>query len=164
VYRQSLLKWAFDGKLTNKNVKDGELPKGWKLAILGEVSKACLCKMLDKQNNIGTLKPYLRNINVRWNGFYLDDLYEMRFEEKESERFGIILGDLIICEGGEPGKAAIWKGQIQNMKIQKALHRVRFDQSVKNEYFLYYLKSARKLPTKYAKTLCISYIHNILTV
>ncbi len=38
VYRQSLLKWAFEGKLTNKNVKGGELPEGWNMTTFGEVS------------------------------------------------------------------------------------------------------------------------------
>ena len=51
----------------------------------------------------------------------------MRFESSENEWFKIITGDLIICEGGKPRKAAIWKNQISNMKIKKALHRMRFD-------------------------------------
>lgn len=139
VYRQALLKWAFEGKLTNENVKEGELPKGWKHVFLADVSQSCLGKMLDKNKNIGTLKPYLRNVNVRWNSFDLENLNEMPFEEIESERFGIRNGDLIICEGGEPGRAAIWKDQIQNMKIQKALHRVRFKEGIIAEYFLHYL-------------------------
>ena len=36
-YRQSVLKWAFEGKLTNENVKDGVLPKGWEIMKFGEV-------------------------------------------------------------------------------------------------------------------------------
>ena len=139
VYRQALLKWAFEGKLTNKEVKDGELPEGWIWVKLEEVSQSCLGKMLDKKKNTGTLKPYLRNINVRWNNFDLEDLFEMRFEESESDRFGILKGDLIICEGGEPGRAAIWNEQFPNIKIQKALHRVRFKGKATAEFFLFYL-------------------------
>ena len=68
VYRQSLLKWAFEGKLTYSNVKDGELPDGWILAELGTLSDMCLGKMLDKKKNKGNYQPYLRNISVRWGG------------------------------------------------------------------------------------------------
>lgn len=151
IYRQAVLKWAFEGKLTNENVKDGELPKGWAVVMLGEVSESCLGKMLDKQKNKGSLKPYLGNINVRWNSFDLNNLSEMPFEESESERFGILNGDLIICEGGEPGRAAIWKEQVADMKIQKALHRVRFKKSTKANYFLFYLNfiASSKLLAKY---------------
>jgi type I restriction enzyme R subunit len=126
-----------EGKLTNENVNEGDMPEGWKMEKLGKVSQCILCKMLDKKN-LGVLKPYLRYINGRWNGFKLDDIFDMRFQESEDERFGILKGDLIICEGGEPGRAAIWKGQIPNMKIQKALHRVRFNKQAYTEYFLYY--------------------------
>jgi type I restriction enzyme, S subunit len=89
-------------------------------------AEMCLGKMLDKEKNRGTLQPYLRNVNVRWLSFDLSDLKEMRFEDGEETRFGLEPGDLVICEGGEPGRAAVWKGQSEKARIQKALHRVRF--------------------------------------
>jgi type I restriction enzyme S subunit len=125
VYRQSLLKWAFEGKLTSSITNEklrstnGELPKGWKLNELGNVSDMCLGKMLDKKKNKGNYQPYLRNISVRWGHFDLSDLEEMRFETHEEERYSLKNGDLIICEGGESGRCAIWKGIVPNMKIQK---------------------------------------------
>lgn len=61
----------------------------------------------------------------------------MKFEEREQERYSIKSGDLIICEGGEPGRCAIWGEQLPDMKIQKALHRVRPKASL-NNYYLYY--------------------------
>jgi type I restriction enzyme, S subunit len=141
VYRQSLLKWAFEGKLTNKKVVDGELPKDWKLSQLGEVTDMCLGKMLDRKKNKGNYQPYLRNISVRWGQFDLSDLEEMRFEPHEEERYSLKNGDLIVCEGGEPGRCAIWKGAVPNMKIQKALHRVRVKKMLSEIYlyhFMYY--------------------------
>ncbi|MBA4411118.1 MAG: hypothetical protein C0397_17085 [Odoribacter sp.] len=135
IYRQSLLKWAFEGKLTNKNVKEGELPTGWKIKELIDCAEMCLGKMLDKSKNKGNYQYYLRNISVRWGSFDLEDLEQMRFEESEEVRYGLKKGDLIICEGGEPGRCAIWKDAVSNMKIQKALHRVR----VKNELSVNYL-------------------------
>lgn len=112
----------------------------WERVKLGEVSDMCLGKMLDKAKNKGTLQPYLRNINVRWGAFDLDDLLEMRFESHEDERYGVKKGDLIICEGGEPGRAAIWKNETDGIKIQKALHRVRFKPNVEAEFFYYFLQ------------------------
>lgn len=97
----------------------------WEKVLLGEVTDSCLGKMLDQEKNRGEYQPYLANVDVRWGSFNLDDLSEMRFEKDEQERYGLKYGDLVVCEGGEPGRCAIWKNQIPNMKIQKALHRVR---------------------------------------
>ena len=133
-YRQSVLKYAFEGKLT----KSGS-SQNWEIVKLGDVSEMCLGKMLDKNKNKGDYEPYLRNINVRWGHFDLDDLLEMRFEEKEQERYSLIKGDLVVCEGGEPGRAAVWSDEVPNMKIQKALHRIRVDENVNNRYLLYYI-------------------------
>lgn len=152
VYRQSLLKWAFEGKLTNKKVKDGELPKGWKIVALDEVSEMCLGKMLDKKKNKGNYQPYLRNISVRWGYFDLSDLEEMRFEESEEERYSLKKDDLVICEGGEPGRCAIWQEENSVMKIQKALHRMRVEKNklhVKYLYYFIYFSGQSGLLSKY---------------
>lgn len=109
----------------------------WEKVKLGEVTESCLGKMLDQKKNKGSYKPYLAIVNVRWGFFDLDNLQEMRFEDDEDERYGIKYGDLIICEGGEPGRCAIWKEQIPNMKIQKALHRVRVH-DIMDFRFVYY--------------------------
>ncbi len=81
--------------------------------------------MLDKKKNRGDLLPYLANVNVRWGSFDLDDLRKMRFEHHELNRYGLKYGDIVMCEGGEPGRCAIWKKQKPGMMIQKALHRIR---------------------------------------
>jgi type I restriction enzyme, S subunit len=115
----------------------------WPTLPLGKLaSEMCLGKMLDKEKNRGTLQPYMRNVNVRWFTFDLSDMKEMRFEETEGKRFQLRTGDLVICEGGEPGRCAVWNGQIEDAWIQKALHRVRFHQNEYEAtfamYFLYY--------------------------
>ncbi len=97
----------------------------WKTVRLGDHVDACLGKMLDKNKNQGTLHPYLGNKQVRWGSFDLDDLSEMKFQDHEHERYGLKFGDLVVCEGGEPGRCALWKGEVPVMKIQKALHRIR---------------------------------------
>ena len=110
----------------------------WRKVKLGEVTDSCLGKMLDAAKNRGEYQPYLANLNVRWGYFETDNLSQMKFEEDEEERYGIKYGDLIICEGGEPGRCAIWKDQIPGMKIQKALHRVRPKNGLIDNFYLYY--------------------------
>ncbi len=109
----------------------------WKPAKLGDIAETCLGKMLDKEKNKGVLQPYIANVNLRWGGFDLTNLSTMRFEESESERYGLKPGDLVVCEGGEPGRCAIWRGEIPEMKIQKAIHRVRTNKDYSNEFLFY---------------------------
>lgn len=127
--------------LSSENGIVNGYPDHWEAVKLGDLAvEMCLGKMLDKHKNRGTLQPYLRNVNVRWLSFDLSDLKEMRFEEGEETRFGLEPGDLVVCEGGEPGRAAVWRGQSANAKIQKALHRIRFAQNTYDpDFAAYYL-------------------------
>ena len=113
-----------------------DLPEGWEWVRLGSVGDMTLGKMLDVTKNKGTLRPYLRNINVRWGAFELSDVLEMRFEDDELERYSIRHGDLVICEGGEPGRCAVWQSE-EVVFYQKALHRVRAIEVLPE--FLYYV-------------------------
>ncbi len=109
----------------------------WREARLNDVADLRLGKMLDQNKNRGELLPYLANINVRWGELDLKDLRQMRFESHEMERYGLKFGDIVMCEGGEPGRCAIWKEQMPGMMIQKALHRIRPHEGLDNR-FLYY--------------------------
>ena len=102
-----------------------QLPRGWVWARLGQVADSRLGKMLDKAKNRGKPRPYLRNTNVQWRRFELDDIKQMNLEDSELQEFRLRPGDLLICEGGEPGRCAIWRGESPEMYFQKALHRVR---------------------------------------
>lgn len=113
----------------------------WEVKTVGEVSEHSLGKMLDKQKNRGNFQKYLRNINVRWFDFDLSDVNEMRFLEEEKEKYTAIKGDLLICEGGYPGRAAIWEEDYP-IYFQKAIHRVRFGKNIMPKWFLYCLYSA----------------------
>lgn len=101
------------------------LPSSWKWVRFDSISNTRLGKMLDKAKNKGELRPYLRNTNVQWFNFETDDLKSMRFEEHELDEYRVTSGDLVICEGGEPGRCAVWQGEVEDMFIQKALHRAR---------------------------------------
>ena len=111
----------------------------WPTAKLAEVADFRLGKMLDRKKNRGYLHPYLGNVNVRWGRFDLADLKEMRFEEHEIEKYGLRHGDIVMCEGGEPGRCALWKEQRPRMAIQKALHRIRPADCMSGEYLYYNL-------------------------
>jgi type I restriction enzyme S subunit len=112
----------------------------WVVRKIAEIAKHSLGKMLDRAKNKGKPQPYLRNINVRWFTFDLSDQLEMPFLPSETEKYTAIKGDVLICEGGYPGRAAIW---YENYPIyfQKALHRVRFHEPEHNKWFVYYLFS-----------------------
>ena len=115
-----------------------ERGEGWVERKVGEIAKHSLGKMLDKAKNKGELQPYLRNLNVRWFEFDLTDLQQMLFQPEEEAKYTAIKGDVLICEGGYPGRAAIWNENYA-IHFQKALHRVRFNEPMHNRWFLYYL-------------------------
>lgn len=124
VYRQAVLKEAF-------GCVKSFIP-------FGNITDARLGKMLDKEKNTGTPQRYLRNINVRWFHFDLSDLLEMRIEADEMEKYSVQYGDLVICEGGEPGRCAVWEKQ-EPIFYQKALHRIRFIDGSNPKFYMYYL-------------------------
>ncbi|WP_407658008.1 restriction endonuclease subunit S [Hypericibacter terrae] len=105
---------------------------------MSEIAECSLGKMLDKAKNKGEPRPYLRNLNVRWFDFDLSNLLEMRFLPEEAAKYRVAKGDLVICEGGYPGRAAIWDRD-EPIYFQKALHRVRFHQPENAKWCLYYL-------------------------
>jgi type I restriction enzyme S subunit len=116
------------------------MKKGWQTKKVSEIAKHSLGKMLDKAKNKGEPQPYLRNLNVRWFDFDLSDVLEMPFLPTEVEKYTAVKGDVLICEGGYPGRAAIWEKD-EPIYFQKALHRVRFHEPERNRWFLYYLLS-----------------------
>lgn len=116
----------------------------WHTALLSEVADLSLGKMLDKAKNKGEASPYLANINVRWGNFDLEDLRTMRFEAHEVERYSLKAGDIVMCEGGEPGRCALWSDQNKKMMLQKALHRIRPKQQINSTYLYYYFLNIGK--------------------
>jgi restriction endonuclease S subunit len=122
---------------------DVERPAGWAEAALGEVAEMRLGKMLDaaKQGR-GMPLQYLRNVNVRWGSVDPSDLVEMSFTDEEAIEFQLRRGDLLVCEGGEPGRCAIWDQDRSNIKFQKAIHRIRLPEGVDARWVMYDLRRA----------------------
>jgi type I restriction enzyme S subunit len=99
-----------------------------------EVAQLSLGKMLDRGKATGNHKtPYLRNVNVRWGEFNLADISEMDITPEEFERVAVKSGDVVVCEGGEPGRCAVWRHD-ESMAIQKALHRMRPTAEMDSDY------------------------------
>jgi len=102
-----------------------DLPVGWISADFGAIADIKLGKMLDKAKNKGELTPYLRNINVRWENFDLSDILQMPMSAEERATLSVRDGDILVCEGGEPGRSAVWQNGATNLTFQKALMRLR---------------------------------------
>ena len=117
-------------------------PNKWSTKTLGEVCATRLGKMLDAKKQTGKCSyPYLANTNVQWFHFNLTDLRQMDFSDEDRIEFGLKNGDIMVTEGGEIGRCAIWREEIPNCYFQKAVHRVRCDSEVLlPEYFVWCFK------------------------
>ena len=124
--------------------KGKELPAGWENPPVYARYSVQLGKMLDERQNSGTrLAPYLRNIDVQWEGINTTDLPEMDFSEEERERYALRKGDLLVCEGGEVGRTAEWNGELKECFFQKAIHRLRpITEKDEPRFFRYFMRMA----------------------
>ena len=121
----------------------GDMPRHWALPSVGANFDIQLGKMLNQDAaQSGDQFPYLRNVNVQWDRIDLDDLNEMHFDAQDRRRYQLVSGDLIVCEGGEVGRAALWEGTINGCYYQKALHRVRPRRDANARYLMYALWAA----------------------
>ena len=119
------------------------IPHGWEVCTINDIASSELGKTLDKEKNKGEYKPYLCSINVFWNQFNLTEMKQMRFEDSELEHYSIKQGDLVICEGGDAGRCAVWPYS-HTALFQNAIHRVRFKEDIVPYFFMYvimYLKN-----------------------
>lgn len=154
-FRQSVLADAVSGKLTEEWREDSstkevsfekwnfnEIPSSWDVKKYSEICESRLGKMLDKNKNFGVATKYLGNINVRWFNFDLQGLKEILVSENEIKELLVCKGDVLICEGGEPGRCAVWdKDNTDKIIFQKALHRARTHENVEGEWLAFNLKN-----------------------
>ncbi|WP_060674642.1 restriction endonuclease subunit S [Rossellomorea vietnamensis] len=111
--------------------------KQWTLLEFSDICDTRLGKMLDKKKQKGqNTRPYLANRNVKWGHFILDDLPQMDFLDEELETLSLKKGDLLICEGGEVGRTAIWEWDNKSIYFQKALHRARIKNNLATPEYL----------------------------
>ena len=150
--KQAIIHQAVTGKidvLTGKphpSYKDsniewlGAVPQHWEVAALRHRYSQCLGKMLDTKRITGKhLLPYLRNADVQWNRINITDLPTMDIPPIEYERYTVRQGDLLVCEGGDVGRSALWAGELPACGFQKALHRLRPRKPSRDvPWFMYY--------------------------
>jgi type I restriction enzyme, S subunit len=118
-----------------------KVPESWAVAALGLRYEVQLGKMLSaERRESGDQRPYLANVDVQWDRFNTSDLRTMDFADDEWKRYGVEPGDVLICEGGEIGRAAVWpEDGPSGIHYQKALHRARpLNPTADNPRWLYY--------------------------
>lgn len=134
--------------------------KGWLVKKLGELCKSDLGKTLNASKDTGKMRPYLCAINIHWNEIDLSTLKQTKFEDEELERYSVVKGDLLVCEGGDVGRSAIWK-EDKVIQYQNALHRIRFGKEIIAIYCLFvlqYLKVNGILDGRYGKGVTIKHL------
>ena len=113
-----------------------DIPDSWEWVRLGELFQHNTGKALNASNRTGQLKQYITTSNLYWDRFELDNLKEMHFSESEVEKCTVIKGDLLVCEGGDIGRAAIWLYDYP-MCIQNHIHRLRAYLPLCTRFFYY---------------------------
>lgn len=116
----------------------------WEKKTFSQIGISQLGKTLDSKRNKGKSYPYLCAVNVGYGNFHLTNVKEILMEENELERYQVLRGDLLICEGGETGRCAIWESD-DIIYYQNALHRIRFNEGINNYFIMYALHYYKKV-------------------
>ena len=114
----------------------GDLPKGWIFCTIGDVFQHNTGKALNSVATNGQVLRYITTSNLYWDRFDLTDVRTMHFTEKELEKCKAVKGDLLVCEGGDIGRAAVWTSD-ESIMIQNHIHRLRPKTPVSVRYFYY---------------------------
>lgn len=132
-------------KVKLKESEIGLIPEHWEVVRLGEVFEVKQGKQLSsKESKEGkTLKPFLRTSNILWNRIDVSNLSYMPFSDKEFEVLKLCKGDILVCEGGDVGRTAVWEGQLEECAYQNHLHRLRpKENNIVNYFFSYWMEYA----------------------
>ena len=113
-----------------------EIPDSWRWCKIGDIFRHNNGKQLNKGNNRGVLMDYITTSNLYWNGFVLDSLKQMPFEDTEVERCQAEKGDLLVCEGGDVGRSCIWMYD-KPIMLQNHIHKLRAYIPICTKYFYY---------------------------
>ena len=114
-----------DGAALN-STELGVLPSEWRVDRFDSLFDVQQGRQVSKGNRIGDNQlPFLRTKNVFWNRVDLVDLDQMHFSETDEKRLALKPDDLLICEGGDIGRTAIWRGAVSRCYYQNHLHRAR---------------------------------------
>ena len=113
-----------------------DIPNNWIWTRIGYLFAHNNGKQLNKSNSVGTLMEYITTSNLYWDGFKIENLKSMPFENHEVERYQAIKGDLLVCEGGDIGRSCIWINDYPIM-LQNHIHKLRSYSQLCTKYFFY---------------------------
>jgi type I restriction enzyme, S subunit len=156
VYRQAVLKWAFEGRLTNENVKDGELPEGWNLKRLNEICKIIggVTKGRDFKGKATIHLPYLRVANVQDGYLNLKQIKTIEVLLIDKEKYRLNYGDILYTEGGDKdklGRGTIWKNEVEDCIHQNHVFRARPLSIDYNSKFIAYFSQTKAAKSYFFK-------------
>ena len=112
------------------------MPEGWEWCNLGFLFNHNTGKALNSSNTGGIELTYITTSNVYWDRFELDELKSMGFNDNEIDKCTVTKGDLLVCEGGDIGRAAIWNLD-EPIRIQHHLHRLRPNDKIVSRFYYY---------------------------
>lgn len=127
-----------------------DIPNTWEWCRLGTLFSHCTGKALNASNQKGELMTYITTSNLYWDRFELDNLKQMRFTDEEIEKCTATFGDLLVCEGGDIGRAAIWNYQY-DIRIQNHIHKLRAYKQLCTKFFFwvfYFYKATGRIGGK----------------
>ena len=136
-----------------------DIPENWCWCRITDIATCELGKTKDALKNKGEMKDYLCSINIQEEGIDLSKVKQMKFEASEYERYTVKKNDLLICEGGDAGRCAIYDRD-EPMYYQNALHRVRFFCDLNPKFYLYvfHVYKANKILTEASKGVTIQHL------
>lgn len=107
----------------------GDIPEHWEICRIKHKADVVLGKMLlneppKEQRNIYSKEKYLKSRNIGWLNLLLDEVDEMWFNESEKSLYKLNDGDVLVNEGGDIGKVAIWHNQEDSFYIQNSVHKI----------------------------------------
>ncbi|WP_308397566.1 restriction endonuclease subunit S [Prevotella sp.] len=121
-----------------------EIPESWVWCKFQDIANSELGKTMNKASDKGSEVPYLCSINVYWDKVDLSNVKVAPFSIAEKEKYLLQKGDLLICEGGEVGRCAIWSND-KTMYYQNALHRVRFYGNISSKFIQNVIRSYKTM-------------------
>ena len=127
-----------------------DIPGTWQWCRLGTLFSHCTGKALNASNLKGSLMTYITTSNLYWDRFELDNLKQMHFTDEEIEKCTATFGDLLVCEGGDIGRAAIWNYQY-DIRIQNHIHKLRAYKQLCTKFFFwvfYFYKATGRIGGK----------------
>ena len=129
-------------KIITDNPHYRAIPRSWATVRFTDVCETALGKTLNKGTDLGELRPYLCAVNVKNGYFNLSTIKQAKILPEEFERYSVYKGDLLVCEGGDVGRCAIWQGD--RIFYQNALHRIRPLMGIEQKFLKYFLLYAKK--------------------